>query len=286
MNIRRLSVALVIALLLSGSFTYVLSRKIDHHAAERIQEQKYVAPSKPLEAGQSLKIEDFELIEWPASDPLQGSFTQMQDLVGRVVLYPMGKGQPILDRYLATAGSGVGLASRIPIGMRAIALRSDEVVGVAGFLLPGSHLDVLVTYRSDKSPEPTTSTVLQNAEVLAAGHQVEPDPEGKPATVTVVTLLLTPQDAERAVLASTQGMIHFVLRSGTDKVHTQDDPITLSQLSQLPSSSANSHIVAPVGAPKIRLVTLPRQAETKDYLIETIRGDKNTTEKMSEVSHK
>jgi pilus assembly protein CpaB len=114
--------------------------------------------------------------------------------------------------------------------MRAVALRSDEVVGVAGFLIPGSHLDVLVTYHSDRSPEPVTATVLQNALVVAAGHQMEPDPEGKKSDVAIVTLLLTPEESKRAVLASTQGIIHFVLRNGGDSSRTNEPPMLLSQL--------------------------------------------------------
>ena len=137
---------------------------------------------------------------------------------------------PILERDLAPAGTGIGLASRIPDGMRAVALRSDEVVGVAGFLLPGSHLDVLVTYRADGSSQPLTATVLQNAVVVAAGHQTEPDPSGKAPDATLVTLLLTPDDAQRAVLASTQGTIHFVLRNGADSSSAASVPVLLSQL--------------------------------------------------------
>src|SRR6202044_3534668 len=107
------------------------------------------------------------------------------------VLYPLPKGEPILERQLAAAGSG--LTAKIPSGMRAISVRSDEVVGVAGFLLPGNHVDVLFTSHSDKSPEPRTATVLQDVVVVAAGQQIRPDPEGKPTSVNnVVTLLLTP----------------------------------------------------------------------------------------------
>jgi pilus assembly protein CpaB len=105
------------------------------------------------------------------------------------------------------------------------------VVGVAGFLVPGSHVDVLVTYHTDISPESVTATVLQNTAVLAVGHQLEPDPTGKTTDVTVVTLLLTPEQAVRAVLASTQGAIHFVLRNGTDTSRSGESPMMLSQLS-------------------------------------------------------
>jgi pilus assembly protein CpaB len=150
--------------------------------------------------------------------------------------------------------------------MRAIALRSDEVVGVAGFLVPGSHLDVLVTYHSDISPEPVTATVLQNTVVLAVGHQIEPDPSGKTSDVTVVTLLLTPEQAERAVLASTQGVIHFVLRNGADTSLRGETPMLLSQLSGYAPTVARTAARSSVPA------TAHVPAAQKQEGIETILG--------------
>jgi pilus assembly protein CpaB len=229
----------------------------------------YVAPSRALQAGEVLKAEDIEFVAWPGSDPIGGAFSQAAGVVGREVLFPLGKGQPILDGDLSVAGAGTGLASKIPDGMRAVALRSDEVVGVAGFLVPGSHLDVLVTYHSDISPEPVTATVLQDAVVLAAGHQLEPDPEGKTSDVTVVTLLLTPEQAERAVLASTQGAIHFVLRNGADTSRSADIPMLLSQLSGLAPAAA--HIVSRPAAPAT-------PAAPKRQEIETVLGGSGDTQ--------
>ena len=104
-------------------------------------------PPRPLDAGEVLDAGKLKLIQWPVSVPLVGAFLKPQDLVGRSLLYPLAAGAPILDRDLAIPGTG--LTTKIPDGMRALALRSDEVVGVAGFLFPGSHVDVLVTYRSD-----------------------------------------------------------------------------------------------------------------------------------------
>jgi pilus assembly protein CpaB len=192
-NSRRIIHAFIIALVISATCTYLLNRRISRRAAQNAHRSlNYVAPAKDLSVGELLKADDVKIVDWPVDNALTGAFSHPEDVVGRVLLYPIGLGQPLTDKYLSAAGAGAGLAAKIPDGMRAIALRSDEIVGVAGFLLPGSHLDVLVTYHTDKSPEPMTSTVLQNAEVIAAGHQVTPDPEGKPATATVVTLLLTP----------------------------------------------------------------------------------------------
>lgn len=264
MNTKRILVALGLALFVSLLCTWFVSRRLSAPApVQRVTETEYAAPSRALEAGEVLKAENVKLVAWPGSLPLNGGFVRAADVIGRVVLYPMSEGQPILDRELSAAGSGTGLASKIPDGMRAVALRSDEVVGVAGFLTPGSHLDVLVTYHSDRSPEPVTATVLQNAVVLAAGQQIEPDPGGKPAAVTVVTLLLTPEESERAVLASNQGEIHFVLRNGGDSSRTQGNPIALSQL------SGEAPLAAVTRSPGRAAVLA---APAKHHEIETILG--------------
>ncbi len=259
MGKRRLTTAFLIALLISGGCTFLLDRKMRQHGQRPVRKVTYVAAALPLEAGEVLKAENLKTVDWPVSIPVKGVFLKRQDLIGRAVLYPLAANEPILERDLAIPG--MGLTVKIPEGMRALALKSDEVVGVAGFLFPGSHVDVLVTYRTDRSPDPTTATVLQDAEVLAAGHQVEPDPTGKPATVNVVTLLMKPDDAERVVLASTQGTIHFVLRNSTDRGQVVDPPVELSQL--IPGSD-----------PKPAAVV--RSQRARPYVVETVMGDKQT----------
>jgi len=265
MNPKRILVALTFALLISGLCTWLVSRKLSlQPASQKLPDARYAAPSRALEAGEVLKPDNIEMVAWPAAIPIDDAFSRTAAVIGREVLFPLAKDQPILGRDLSAPGSGTGLASKIPDGMRAVALRSDEIVGVAGFLVPGSHLDVLVTYRTDGSPEPLTATVLQNAVVIAAGHQIEPDPQGKTAeAVTVVTLLLTPEEAQRAVLASTQGAIHFVLRNGGDTSRTEDVPTLLSQLSG-PARAAVHATARPAAQ------TTP--AAPKRHEIETILG--------------
>jgi pilus assembly protein CpaB len=271
MNFRRLGIAMTIGLLISGACTYLLSRKIAAQPASHSVQLTYVAAAAALRPGAILKAEDVEIVPWPAATPIADAFSKPDRILGRAVLYPIGKGQPITDSFLASAGSGNGLAGKIPDGMRAIALRSDEIVGVAGFLMPDSHVDVLATIHSDRSPEPKTFIVLQDARVLAAGHQMEPDPEGKAASVNVVTLLLTPADAERAVLASQQGTIHFILRSGSDQGTEHADPLSLAQLVGSPDKPAD-----PVPVRKAPAVVVPPPPPT--IAVETIAGDKLTTE--------
>ena len=267
MNAKRLSMALIIALAVSGLFTFWLSKRVaraNHSAASR--KQMYVATAKTLDAGELLKPGNLKLVEWPTSTPLAGGFAKVNDVAGRVVLYPLAEGEPILDRHLAAAGAGVGLTANIPEGMRAISVKSDEVVGVAGFLLPGTHVDVLVTYRAEKTQEQRTATVLQDVGILAVGQQTHPDPEGKPASVNVVTLLLKPEETEKVVLATSLGSIHFVLRNGSDRAQTTNPSIGLDQLAMgiVPAPSSDT------GAAR------PRQVlqKPKQYQVETILGNK------------
>ncbi len=265
MNSRRLLFALLIALLLSGAVTFFISRRLAGRNSVHSTFQHYVASSRPLQAGEILKAEDLVPVQWPASLPLPGAYSQAGDLVGRAVIYPVAASQPILEDYLAAPGSGIGLTVKIPDGMRATSVKSDEVVGVAGFLFPGSHVDVLVTFRSDRFPTPATQIVLQDVEVLTVGQKLEPDPQGKPEAVNVVTLLLAPEDAQKLVLASTQGTIQFVLRNGADHGHIDAMPVQIAQL-----SGAAPLPVAPV-TPRVRLPI------KESNVVETILGDKRST---------
>ncbi len=268
---RRLTSAFIIALVISGAFTFWLSQRNskNNRAAPPTPKSKYVAAAANLEADQVIRAENLRLIDWPASIPLPGAFTTTESLVGRIVLYPLAEGEPILERQLSTPGSGVGITVKIPTGMRAISLRSDEVVGVAGFLLPGTHVDVLVTLHTSSSPDPITFTVLQDAEILAAGQKTEPDPDGKATTATVVTLLVKPEDAERVVLASTQGTVHFVLRNGVDREEFKGPPALLAQLSGVAPPTPVKETPKP---PEVHIV--------KTYSVETILGGKLRTDEF------
>jgi pilus assembly protein CpaB len=276
MKTKRLTFALVFALLVSGLFTFWLSRRVTKAAhAPDSQKLLYVVSVKALEAGEVLKPESLRLVEWPALTPLTGGFVKVDDVAGRTVLYPLASGEFILDRHLAVAGAGVGLSSNIPSGMRAISVRSDEVVGVAGFMQPGTHVDVLLTYHSDKSPEPRTATVLQDVVILAAGQQIHPDPDSKPTTFNVVTLLLKPEDTEKVVLATSLGAIHFVLRNGADHDKTTYPSIGLSELAEFPAPSPKA----------VRLIAKTPHSKTTEYEVVTIMGDKQVVNSFDSSTH-
>jgi pilus assembly protein CpaB len=231
------------------------------------QSLHYVATTQAMQAGDNLRQANLKLIDWPNEQPLTGAFLKAEQVEGRTLLYPLAAGEPVLEQQLAAAGSGPGLSPKIPEGMRAISLKSDQVVGVAGFLLPGTHVDVLVTYHINPLPDPITATVLQDAQVLTAGQKMQPDPEGKPNTVDVVTLLVSPEDAEKVVLASAQGTVHFVLRNGADHDHVASQPTFLSEFGGGPPHSHAQVEYRAAAAPT-----------PHTYKVITTRGDKTTVE--------
>jgi pilus assembly protein CpaB len=257
---RRLTFAFIIALAISGAFTFWLSQRFKSKPAPPPPKSQYVAATANLDAGQAIKAENLRMVDWPANVPLPGAFNAPQPLIGRIVLYPLAAGEPILERQLASPGSSAGLSVKIPDGMRAISLRSDEVVGVAGFLLPGTHVDVLVTVHPPGGGDPVTNTVLQDVVVLTTGQKIEPDPEGKPTTATVVTLLVKPEDAQKVDLAATQGIVHFVLRNGVDNAEFKGPPALFSQLAGTP----------PPPPPSVRKAQ--QLLTPKPYQVETFMG--------------
>jgi pilus assembly protein CpaB len=163
---------------------------------------------------------------------------------------------------------------KIPDGMRAISLRSDPVVGVSGFLLPGTHVDVVVNYRLINSADTITVTILQDAQIIAVGQKMEPDPTGKANTTDVVTLLVSPEDAEKAVQASAQASsVHFVLRNGSDHEQLAPSPLQASSLSTYLHGPKNV-VPAENLRPKPAVVAVAPSAP-KPYTVEMIYGDKS-----------
>lgn len=264
-------IALVLSLAGSAVFTLWLGKKVSKATPHPAGETYYVAAAQNLQAGDVLTAASLKLVSWPTTVPLDGAFPKPDALNGRIVLYPVAAGEPINERQLAAAGSSAGLAMKIPNGMRAISLRSDQVVGVAGFLLPGTHVDVLVNFRVQNTPDTITLTVLQDAQVIASGQKTEPDPQGKPTTADVVTLLVTPGDAEKAVEASSQGSVHFVLRNGGDHAKVPAMPIQTASLSgELLPPAANLPI-APV-AHRAEVAAREPVHAPKPYVVEMIYG--------------
>ncbi|MDE3167275.1 MAG: Flp pilus assembly protein CpaB [Acidobacteriota bacterium] len=190
-----------------------------------------VLANKNLDVGTVLKEEDVQVADWPGAVP-EGSSMRTQDVVGRGVTTAIYAKEPVIESRLAPKGAGGGLAAMIPPGMRAVAVRVNEVVGVAGFVVPGMRVDVLISGNtpSGGTQGTLTRTLLQNVEVLSAGQDFKKDAEGKPVLVQVINLLVTPEAAEQLSLAANQTQIQLVLRNPLDRANVNTPGTTLQQI--------------------------------------------------------
>jgi pilus assembly protein CpaB len=173
-----------------------------------------VVAQRDLPAGSIIRREDVKTVSWPGSAVPQGFATEAGEVVGRGLITEVRENEPLLEWKLAQREAGGGLSITIPEGMRAVSVRVDEVVGVAGFVLPGTRVDVLVTVvPSSDRMQSITRTILTNVRTLAADQRYQQDIDGEPRYVTVVTLLVTPEQAETLTLAATEGRIQLALRN-------------------------------------------------------------------------
>ena len=219
---RRLISVFAFALLVATLTTFLVYRLIILHVqtpTHSVALTRVVAAAHDLQVGALIHDYDLSEIGWAGSIPEQAIKTR-QDAVGRGVIATIYQNEPILEVRLAPKGAGAGLASTIPVGMRAVALRVNEVVGLAGFVLPGMRVDVLIAGNAPGGDQTWTGTlcrtVLQNIEVLSAGQKIEKNVEGKPESAQVVNLLVTPDQAEILNLASSETKVQLVLRNPLD----------------------------------------------------------------------
>ena len=277
MGLQRLISAFLVAAVLAGGITFLFYRRIKANA-QKTRAAQIVVAATDLSVGMTLSQKDVTLLDWYSDALPSGAYTKTDAVVGHPLLYPMSAREPILQRDLGVEGGGIGLAGKIPEGMRAVAIRSNEIIGVAGFLYPGSHVDLLMTFTPPGGNNiPLTQTVLQNVEVLTAGQTIEPDPQGKPQAVNVVTLLLSPQDSQKLQLASGQGNIQFVLRSGADQKSIADlRPTRLDEL-----LVGSKPVPAVVAAPGVRHAHPSKPAaQSPIYLMEVIQGTQRSVQKF------
>jgi pilus assembly protein CpaB len=268
MGTRRFGFALIAALVISLGITSVFYARITRTQASARPKTKRVIAA-------AVTAENLTEIDWPENVPLEGLIEKKEDIAGHVLMYAVAAHQPVLRRDLASSAS-LGLSAKIPDGMRATAVKTNEVTNIAGFIFPGSHVDVLVTLRPENNTASTvTRTVIQNAQVLSTGTKMDPDPNGKPENVTVVTLLVTPEESEKVALAQNQGTIHFVLRNGGDSGNAEVPVVDMAELAGIerkPPEPAMKHV-----KPAAAMVKPP-----EFYTVETVVNGKSTIAKFPE----
>ena len=269
---RRLLTILLSAFVVAILCSYLVFRVVGQHLNGGPTTTRIVAAATDIKLGTVLRSSDLTTISVSGTLP-KGAIIQPANIVGRGVLSNLYAGEPIMESRLAAPGSGGGMAATIPPGMRACAVKVDDVVGVSGFATPGMRVDVLISGSPSQSANvgSRVRTLLQNIEVLSAGTDIQRDGEGKPRQVQVVNLLVTPQQAELLSLAANQTHIQLALRNPLD-----------TQMAT-PPGAAMAELFGDRSAPrpqtsKVRGAPLP---PARFYLVEVFNGSKRSEAKFS-----
>ena len=278
----RIFAVLAIAVLAGGSLAYGTYNFMQTAPAQAavMKTQPVVVAAADLQLGTAIKREDLQVIDFPEGAAPEGAFAKPDDIVGRGLIVPIVKNEPVLPAKLASREAGAGLPPVIPEGMRAVSVRVNEVVGVAGYVLPGNRVDVVATASpTDKRADTTSKVVLANVQVLTAGTRMEQgQDDNNPTQVTVVTLLVNPEQAERLALASTEGKIQLALRNPLDQGSPETPGIRAAGLlGGKPADPRPAPRVARARAPqsKPQVEIAPPPAPPS---VEIIRGDKRSVE--------
>jgi pilus assembly protein CpaB len=213
-----LGVSLVFALVVSSVFYQMTARSSGGpRKAEATDTRDLVVTTRPLNVGGQVKPADVKITKIASSAFPKGAYSKVEEVLDRAVISNILMEEPIVEGRLAPKGSGLGLAPTIPPGMRAVTVRVNDVAGVAGFVLPGMHVDVLVTGRPPSGDGDITTTCLQNVTVLAAAQTLQADGRGQAINAPTVTLLADPEQAETLTLANSDGHIQLILRNSSDQ---------------------------------------------------------------------
>jgi pilus assembly protein CpaB len=209
--------SLLFALVISSVFYQMTARAGGSKKVEPTDMKDIVVAARPLSVGVTVKPADIKLAKTPSSAFPKGAFGKAEEVIDRPVISNVLMDEPVLEGRLAARGSGLGLAPIIPVGMRAVTVRVNDVSGIAGFVLPGMRVDILVTGRPPNAEGSITATALQNMLVLSAGTAIQADARGQAIQASTVTLLATPDQAETLTLANAEGRLQLVLRNGSDQ---------------------------------------------------------------------
>ena len=272
---RRLVTILLLAFVIAGACSFLVYRLIANRIAggQPVASTRVVAAAADIKLGTVLTATNLTTVEITGTLP-KGALLSASNAIGRGVISDLYQGEPILESRLAPLGSGGGLAATIPNGMRACAVKVDDVVGVAGFVTPGMRVDVLISGTPPGNPTVEkgieSRTILQNIQVLSAGTDIQKDAEGKPQQVQVVNLLVTPEQAETLSLAGgNQVKIQLVLRNPLD---TKIAPV---------AGTATGTLFADQNAPAKPRQAAPRvQTAPKAFSIEVINGTNRSDQKF------
>ncbi len=278
MKQRRFVLVLGLALLLGGIAGLLALRFLTQQATPLLATEaprgQLVVAAIDLPVGTMLRAEDVRVIDWHSSVLPTGYYGSPAEVIGRGLITSVSANEPLMAPKLADMESGGGLPIVIPQGMRALPVRVDEVIGIAGFVLPGTRVDVLLTItpRGQTNDIPSTRIILQNLRTLASGQTIQQDANGTPQTVSVVTLLVTPEQAERLTLAGNEGKIQLALRNTLDILEATTSGIRADALIAVPrtgpqtASGTTVRVAAPAASSQ----------NTAPVIVEMYRGGERT----------
>jgi pilus assembly protein CpaB len=284
-NVRTL-IVLAVAIVVATIATSGVYRAIQRMPVREVEvaHSYVVVASHPLLMGARLSASDLKLVAWPSRTPVEGAHAKAEEIVSRGVIAPVLENEPVTEAKLAPLEAGAGLPPTIPPGMRAISVRVNEVIGVAGFVIPGTHVDVFVTLKRQNQSDSETRIVVSNVQVLTAGtrYDQEKAKSGEAMPSTVVTLLLSPQDAERTVLASSEGQVMLALRNPLDAAltsttGTRTDGLFGAIARPVARPVAPRPVVAEAHLP---VVAVPPPPPPQPYTVEAIRAAKRSNEQV------
>jgi pilus assembly protein CpaB len=281
----RMRVFLVLVLAIGAGSVFAFAT---YNYVKNIPANVVSIPTKPvmvaaadLDIGAEITAENVRTINWPANSLPAFAYSEPKDVIGRGIIMPMIQNEPFLPMKLAGKDGGTGLTPAIPPGLRAVSVKVNEVIGVAGYVLPGTHVDVVATVSPTMNQaDMTTKVILTNVEVLAAGTKIERTTDkDKPIPVTVVTMLVDPEQAERLTLASTEGKIQLALRNPLDRL----TPVTrgIKPAALLGATATTPKAVARAGSFSVAAAK-PAAAVVEPTNVEIIRGDKRAREVVRE----
>jgi len=278
MNRNRLLLIGFIALVLGAFVSLVVYRNLLAGATSKAAPgEEVVVAADDLQVGTKIEDKDIRLVRFPSTDLPVGVFHQKKNVVGRGVVLPISRGEFVLTNKLAGENAGSGLPSLIPPGMRAVSVRVNDTTSVSGFVQPGTRVDVLLTGNPQGSSEQQTTTVLENVAVIATGTRLERNSAGEPQSAPVVTLLLSPDDAQRLTLASSQGHIQLALRNPLD---TKQESIAATGANSLYKyGSTPTPAAAPRSKPR-HVAAPPTPSIPTAYTVEVYKGDKKEEDKF------
>ena len=279
MSRRNRTIAVVLmSLTMASVAAFAMYEVVQRMPVREVEVANYhvVVAAKPLTMGTRLTEHDLKVVAWPSRHPIAGSHADPKEVLSRGLLDSVAENEPLTEDKLAPLEAGAGLSPSIPAGMRAMSVKVNEVVGVAGFVVPGTKVDVLVTLR--RNEESMTRTVISNVQVLTAGtrYDQEKAKDGEPIPSTVVTLMVTPQDAEKITLAQTEGQVMLALRNPLDTQQTDTQGIRSAALLGQPAPAPVIKVAK--GAPRVAAVVQPPAPAPKLYTVEAIRAAKRTEE--------